>query len=133
MAKERGRFHHPQRARQLLSFEGLRWGTITPTDFDLFIDYQGRAFVLAELKHEDAPLHRGQELAIERVVDAWEKAGIPALALVASHSIDIGDVTVAHARVVRVRWKGRWVSERRNFSVAQVIERFFIRVNKGAA
>lgn len=124
---ERGTFHHPQRARQLLSFEGLRWGTITPTDFDLFIDFGGRGFVLGELKHGDAPLLRGQELALERAADGWDRAGIPTLTLVASHSVDIGDVLVARAIVTKFRWRGKWTPMRNPLTIADLVERFHSR------
>ena len=133
MTHEPGTFHARHRAEQLLSFVGLRWGKITPTDFDLFIDFGGRGFVLGEIKYRDAPLHRGQELALERAADAWDKAGIPTLTLVASHSTDIGDVIVADASVVRFRWKGQWHDTKQPITVGAAVNRFHQRCTETAA
>lgn len=131
---ERGTWRNKDRARQLLCFEGLRWGTITPTDFDLFIDFYGRGFVLGEIKHKGTSVKRGQELALERAADAWDRAGVPCLTIVAEHDVDIGDVVVADAVVVRYRWGGRWSPMRRNdFTVAEILERFHRRVLRRAA
>lgn len=121
---ERGEWRHRQRAGQLLSFSGLRWGTITPTDFDLFIDFGGRAFVLGELKYRDAPISRGQELALERAVDTWTSAGVPTLGFIARHHVDIGEVPVADAEVVEIRWRGAWRRQMEPCTVASLIGRF---------
>lgn len=130
---ERGEFHHPGRARQLLSFTGMRWGKITPTDFDLFIDFHGDGFVLGELKLRDAPLLRGQELALERAADTWDRGGVPCLTIVASHSVDVGNVIVADAIVTRFRFAGRWVKMRDRQTVAWMVERFYRRCVERAA
>lgn len=121
---ERGEWRHRQRGAQLLSFSGLRWGTITPTDFDLFIDFGGRAFVLGELKYRDAPMPRGQELALERAVDTWAHAGVPTIGFIARHHIDIGEVAVADAEVVKIRWAGVWRMQMELCTVASLIDRF---------
>lgn len=130
---ERGTLHTRSRASQLLLFNGLRWGTITPTDFDLFIDFGGRGFVLGELKHNNAELHRGQELALERAADTWDAGNVPTLTIVASHSVDIGDVIVADAIVTRFRWKGKWQVMRNRLTVAEMVERFHDRCVRRAA
>jgi len=122
---EPGIFHRRERAAQLLSFVGLKWGTITPTDTDALIDFGGRAFVIVEVKYRDAPLPRGQELAFERAADGWERGGIPTLVLAASHQVDTGDVIVADAEVKRVYWRGKWSRPRRPRTVGQTVERFY--------
>lgn len=105
----RGKFQREDRARQLVRFDGLRYGTITPTDVDMFIEYNGKAFVLAELKHRDAPMPRGQELALTRTVDALsEKA--EAVLFVCEHEVDdtSQDIVAADTLVRDVYYHGRW-------------------------
>lgn len=129
--KMRGVFEHRARAKQLLLFDGLRWDNITPTDLDAFVDFGGRAFVLIELKHEGTPLKRGQELAIERAVDTWNRGGVTTMALVATHSIadPDADVVVADAVVVRVRLgrprkPGSWTEVTNGTTVREAIDWF---------
>lgn len=132
---ERGKFHHPERARQLLSFDGLRWGEKTPTDLDLLVDFGGRGFVLVECKYKDTALPRGQELALERLQDAARRGGVPTLLLHASHSVDVGNVSVRDAVVIRFRYRRGWVPMRDPLSVWDIVDRFYRRVvqHEGAA
>lgn len=130
---ERGEFHHPARAAQMLSFVGLSFGTITPTDFDLFLDFRGRGFVLGELKYGNTTLQRGQELALERAAEAWHRGGVPTLVLVASHTTDIGDVIVADAEVVRCYWRGRWRHIESHVTVKRAVAKFYAHCMERAA
>lgn len=130
---ERGTFHTRARAAQLISFVGLQYGTTTPTDLDMFMDFRGRGFVFGELKHNDAPMHRGQELALERLADACERGGVPTLVLVASHSVDIGDVPAADAIVRKYRWRGKWEPVKKHITVKQACDIFHARCIKRAA
>lgn len=127
----RGRYEHRARAKQLLLFDGLRWGNITPTDLDTFIDFGGRAFVLVELKLAGTELKRGQELAIERAVDTWNMGGVTTLALVATHGVEDPneDVVVADAFVVRLRigypnMPGAWQDASKPCTVRDAVEWF---------
>lgn len=85
---ERGVIRHRDRKRQIVDFSGLKYGTITPTDLDLLIDYHDEAFVYGELKHRDAKLDYGQKTALTRTVDRIRKSGARAVLFVASHCID---------------------------------------------
>lgn len=67
---ERGVIRNREFAQQIKDFSGLRFGNITPTDIDAFMDFGDRLFIVIEGKHNGAELHRGQRLAIERLVDA---------------------------------------------------------------
>lgn len=123
---ERGEWRDHLAAAQLVSFEGLRWGRITPTDVDLLIDFGNRGFVLGEFKYEGRawPLPVGQRLALQRTVDAWNRAGVAALGFVASHNADKGAAIVAaEATVVRIRWDGEWQQPKAR-TVAQLLDGF---------
>ena len=129
MSDTRGEYRSPARGGQLLLFKGLRWGKITPTDFDLFIDFGGRGFVLGEIKYRDAAVPFGQRLAIERAASAWSLGGIRVLAMIAGHDTETGDVIVADA-IVRETWRCRgagpahWMPMLTVTTVAALIERF---------
>ena len=96
--REPGRIYHPARARQLNSFTGLKFGTITPTDLDGLIDYHNERFAFLELKLRDAPVSDAQANAIMRVVDAIEVAKKRAAFFVAEHFEDDPTVDVAADR-----------------------------------
>jgi hypothetical protein len=82
---ERGAVRNREAAEQGRDFTGLRFGTISPTDIDGFIDFGNQCFVLIETKHVGADLPKGQRLALERLVDACEDAGKRSLLIIAGH------------------------------------------------
>jgi len=125
MPCSRGTIRNATSALQLRDYLGLCWNRITPTDIDGLLDFGGRAFVLFELKAQGAPLPRGQELAIERVVDAIESGGAFALGLVAEH-ITAADTAIdaAVATVIRIRWRRSWRQPACLRSLRDTIDRF---------
>lgn len=108
---ERGVIRNRQFAQQLRDFSGLRFGNITPTDIDGFMDFGDRLFVVLEGKHAGSQLQTGQRLALERLVDACHcPPRRVAAALILDH-VEAPDEDVDFgACVVRsMRWFGRWV------------------------
>lgn len=67
---ERGVIRNREYAKQLKDFSGLRYGKITPTDIDGFLDFGDQLFVVVEGKHAGSAIQTGQRLALERLVDA---------------------------------------------------------------
>ncbi len=122
---ERGEIEHRERARQLRDFRGLVWGTITPTDLDGFLDFGNKVFIFIEYKYKDKKMDRGQELALERLVDIVPK---PCIAIHATHNQDDPrkDIDSANAKVVRYYCKenkGVWSSETAG-TVKEIIDLF---------
>jgi hypothetical protein len=108
---ERGVIRNRAAAQQLRDFSGLRYGRITPTDIDAYMEFGGRLFVFVEAKYGGALLPYGQQLAIERLVDAIHNPPHRyAVAMVVSHDTQGADVSFADTRVQRYRWAGRWRS-----------------------
>jgi hypothetical protein len=103
----RGKIKNRQQVGRVVDFSGLRWGSITPTDIDGFIDFGGKKFVVFELKYGGAPLPKGQRLAIERLVDGLEKGGSRAIAFICTHNDD-GDIAAANAVITEYRLNGEW-------------------------
>jgi hypothetical protein len=106
---ERGVIRNRAAAQQLRDFSGLRYGRITPTDIDAYMEFGGRLFIFVEAKFGGAALPRGQMLAMERLVDAVHMPPQRyAAAIVVGHETQGADVDFANA-VVRVwRWSGKW-------------------------
>ncbi len=108
------------RDTQIISYRDLRWGKITPTDLDGFIDFGNKVFVYLEYKYKDTEIPYGQELALKRQVDAVSK---PCILIHATHSHPIGeDIDGANARVIRVYYKGKWYDSEK--TVREVIDSF---------
>lgn len=102
---ERGIIQNRSFGKQIVDFKGLRWGKITPTDIDGFLDFGNRHFFLIELKYNGAQLKRGQELAFERMIDNWNIKGktVHAALIVASHNnAPPMDIDAAAAMVSKV-------------------------------
>lgn len=106
---------------QPISYSGLRWGKITPTDIDGFLDFQNKAFVYIEYKYKDTPLDGGQELAFKRAVDVCPK---PCCLIHATHTEPIPEIIDgANAIVVRIYHKGRWFPDGKR-TVKEAIDAF---------
>ena len=120
----RGTIRQRELANQVRDFSGLSWDKITPTDIDGFIDFGNRAFVFIETKYADAPLPRGQGLALERLCDQLNRV-VPCLVLVVSHRSDT-DIDVAQCRVVMWRYKSGWEHPKSEPTTRAVIDNWLV-------
>ena len=87
-SENRGVWQFKDRARQLINYNGLRFGNITPTDSDGEIEYHNKAWVFFEMKHNNAPVGRGQKTAFERKIHDISKGGKPAVFFIVDHYVD---------------------------------------------
>ena len=127
----RGKIRNRECAQQLKDFSGLRFGRITPTDIDGFVDFQNRAFVIFEIKHGQSPMPDGQKLGYERLADACEKAGIRTLVILAHHNIQAPqDIDVSVLPVTLVRFRGRWKPPKVPYTVRTAFEAFLLWVDR---
>ena len=123
--EQRGTIIHRERAKQLRDFSGLKYGNITPTDIDGFIDFGDRAFVFFEIKCEGMVLPVGQRLALERVTDAAEMAGKYSFAIIAEHNTPVQqDIDVANCIATETRWKMKWTIFKERHTLKQIIDNF---------
>ena len=97
------------KAKQLLSFDGMQYGLCRPTDVDISMDFQQKCFVFVELKTLGAPLTMGQKIHLQGLVDAIVAGGRKAYAILAHHSTPDcdHDVHCATAEVFSVYTGGR--------------------------
>lgn len=106
---ERGAIRNRQLAMQIRDFTGLRFGKITPTDIDAFLEFGDRLFVLIEGKRDGAPVAYGQMLALARLADACHcPPRRYATAIVVDHTTSSEDIDYATATVRTWRWGGEW-------------------------
>lgn len=106
---ERGKIRNRDARKQIIDYSGLRYNNITPTDVDGMIEYKGKAFIFYEFKYGDAPMPRGQMIALTRIVDAIQKGGTPAALILCNHSNPFTeDIDAANAIVRSIYWNGSW-------------------------
>lgn len=102
------------RARQLIDFSGLKFGTITPTDIDGCVEYKNKALALFEMKHGDAEIPKGQELALTRIIDDSRAAGKEAALFICEHNVDNynADINAADTVVRKFYYNSEWYDGR---------------------
>lgn len=121
---ERGQIENRDRARQINDFSGLKYGKITPTDIDGFIDFGDFVFIWFELKHGDTEMRYGQQLALERQCNAAKVAGKHAFVLVASHDVvdPAEDVNAAVCNVSKYFTDGVWREPKKKYTLKQFVD-----------
>jgi hypothetical protein len=121
---ERGKIYRAEYASQIRDYSGLRYGKITPTDIDGFMDFGNEAFVFLELKHAGAELPRGQRLALSRLCDAC-RPSVPSIVFVAEHENTPPDeIDGGNARVVEIYHGGKWAPPRRALTLREAVDIF---------
>lgn len=106
---ERGAIRNLDSRQQIADFTKLRWGAITPTDIDEFIDFSGKLFVFFEGKHGTTVVPRGQQLALERLCDACHSQTLCAAGFIVHHNTPTHRaIDYAEARVTQYRWRNAW-------------------------
>ena len=123
--KNRGHIQHNERARQIVAFDGLKYGNITPTDIDGFIEKSNEAFIFFELKYKDAELPAGQKTALIRLVDNLQAAGKKSVLFVGRHEVGNPDVKViaGNTLVTDFYFNGCW-HKGNNETLQTMIDRF---------
>jgi hypothetical protein len=122
----RGVIRNRERAQQLRDFSGLRYGSITPTDIDGFMEFGDRVFIFIESKHAGAPLPKGQRMAIERLTDAISETGRASIAIVCEHNTH-DDIDFANCPVREWRVGRQWVKPDKQYTLRAVIDSFLRR------
>lgn len=120
LSTDRGLIRNREFAQQIRDFSGLRWGKITPTDIDLFIEFDDTLYVLAEGKHGNAHLPYGQRLAFQRLIDALHHPPRISIGFIVSHDCQ-GDIDFAELPVREFRFRGEWRTPRVPITLVQAI------------
>jgi len=117
---EPGTIINPARMKQVCSFEGMVFGSGSPTDIDGFIDFQNKLHVYIEAKYDGAELPFGQRLAYERIVD---NCRIPCTVVIVKHNCPPDEaIIMADTIAVEYRWLDKWRPIRQHITCLQFIE-----------
>lgn len=132
MQPPRGVIRNRKLRQQILDVRKLRYGQITPTDIDGFIEYKGRGYIFYEIKYEDRELPYGQRLAYKRLSDDLERSEKPTLYVIASHQISDpdDDIDVAETEVREFRYGGKWYLPSRPLTTKQISDDFLRSLEK---
>ena len=118
---ERGAIRDKMGASILCDFTGLKYGKITPTDLDGFVDFGNKIFVLIECKGGKARMPYGQRLALERLID---NSKVKSLLIVAKwKKLSKGFIDVANCEVTQIRFEEKWHKIPKT-TVRKIVDRF---------
>lgn len=105
---DRGKIQYADYARQLVSFEGMKFTGIdgklngTPTDVDGLIQLdRWNCIILFELKHKGGHMPDGQRIALTRLCDAVQRSGVHCVLFLAEHHADEPDDIIAKDAIIQ--------------------------------
>lgn len=131
----RGVLQHPLRQQQIIDFNGMVYGSITPTDIDGVIEYKNKAYVFFEVKYDGKELPLGQKIAIERLVNDTSANGKESIALVLTHSVDNAEqpvtVTECIVREVYHSKEKKWREPKHKITAKQAVDEFISHIIGG--
>lgn len=127
----RGTFQNEKHAKQLVSFEGLRFKgrngiyNVTPTDIDGLVQLDNEnCFIFFELKHSGGVSH-GQGSALMKLCDAVNAGGVECAVFVALHNTPYPETIIAKDAVVsHVYYKGHLYQERKHRKLYEIALNF---------
>lgn len=121
----RGKIRNREQAQQIRDYSKLRYGNITPTDIDAFLEFNNKAFIFIELKYQGRKMPGGQKLALERLCNLAEVPGKHGLLIIASHEVPKEkDIDAGECLVKRYYYKGKWEILAMEFSLKEIVDQF---------
>lgn len=81
---------NPDRVKQAVEFQGMKFGTGWPTDFDGVVEYHNKGWIVFEAKYKNKEPLDGQKLALRRFAKDMAKSGKFAVVFIVEH--DVADV-----------------------------------------
>jgi hypothetical protein len=109
--------------QQIKDFSGLKFGSISPTDIDGFLDFGNRLFIFVETKFAKSELRGGQKLALERLCDACQTQTRTSILIVTNHDSS-GEIDIGETVVQQYRLRGVWY-ESTDITLREAIEMFY--------
>jgi len=105
----RGEIYNRDKASTIRDFSGLKYGKITPTDIDAFLDFKNRLFILIEGKEDGVPVPKGQMIALKRIANACNsKTRSCILVIVNNKYNENGDVNYSESLVRSYYHESKW-------------------------
>jgi hypothetical protein len=120
-----GKIINREKAQHNKDFSGLQFERgITPTDIDMFVEFNDEIFIFGELKSKGKEGPGGQQKAFERLVDALGQVKKTIL-LIAEHECETDiDIPTATCLVKKYRLRGKWRIPQSAITVREAIEKF---------
>lgn len=120
------------RIKQVIVFDGLQYGSITPTDIDGCIEYKDKAVIFLEYKYIGNRMPDGQRLCLERLADDVRMSGREAVVMLCEHDVDDvrEPVDAGTSEVVAMYYGGKWHKRNRD-TVDVEVGRFLRYVDGG--
>ena len=136
----RGTFQNEGYAKQLVSFEGMRFRgregkmNVTPTDIDGLVQLDiENCVIFFELKFKDG-MPSGQKRALESICDAVADGGRNSVVFLATHDVPEGQTIIAKDAETRsYYWKGEWRTIMPPKPLYEAINHFVIWIKKRRA
>lgn len=105
-------YKHRNRAKQLICFDSLahmtKRGLLSPIDIDGFYEEDG-LYIFYEAKYKDAPMPKGQRLALEHVCDCVTHDDSVGIVILCQHDYDVNeDVDLGNSIVRKYYYKKEW-------------------------
>ena len=127
----RGKLQYVDYAKQLISYDGMRFPgrtglyDVTPTDIDGFLQFDRyNCFIFIELKH-NGDLPDGQENALIKTVDAIQRGGAESALFVAIHNTPAKEMVNARDAVIsKTYWKRTWYIHHGDKTLYEAIRQF---------
>ena len=130
--EKRGSYNHVNMGKQLLRFDGISFGNVTPMDIDGLIEWHDKKRVLLEIKRKGVYVLGGERLALERMVNDFQTAGKESLAIIADHTVfnTNEDVKVEDCIVREIYHskEKKWRAPKRMMTVRTILDSFLLRV-----
>lgn len=128
--EKRGSYNHRRMGKQLLCFDGITYGNVTPMDIDGLIEWHDQKRVLLEIKLNGVKVLGGERLALERMVNDFAKIGKESIAIIADHKVfeTDKDVMVRNC-IVREIYHSRekvWRPTKRIMDVGTLLDSFLL-------
>lgn len=133
----RGTFQNTDYAKQLVSFDGLKFvgrnglTNVTPTDIDGVVQLDNEnCFIFFELKHSGrVPV--GQSNALTKLVDAVQSGGVNCVLFVATHNTEYPTTIMAKDAIVQqIYWDGKWRPWANNRRLSDIMHSFINYIRK---
>ena len=130
--EKRGSYNHINMGKQLLRFDGISFGNVTPMDIDGLIEWHDQKRVLLEIKRKGVCVLGGERLALERMVNDFQTAGKESLAVIADHTVfnTNEDVNVEDCIVREIYHskEKKWRPPKKMMTVRTILDSFLLRV-----
>lgn len=124
-AYKRGEVYSEELFEQKLLFSGMTYHrNISPTDIDLFLEFNGNLFIYGECKRSPAKLTTGQEKALTHLVNSHIKAGNMAIALFFQHEVNAPEpVYIKDLPVISYYFNSHWQRPNEKLTVHELINK----------